>query len=165
MKNEENNRRKRTLCFDFILCSHNKVQVRKAPHLTCHVLCTSLWPNRLSLPSVLTPISIKASFTPDRKTVFAFFFVVEVSSRLIFILRRGHVCFCVLVIAEKTWWGCCNVFFLLLLLIILNILWSKREMLLEWAKTCLHFHTKMYSVASVASLRCKFPIKPNWVFI
>lgn len=50
-KNEKNNRRKKTHCFDFILCSHNKVRVRKAPHLTCHVLCTSLWPN--NLPSVV----------------------------------------------------------------------------------------------------------------
>lgn len=75
-KNEKNNRRKKTHCFDFILCSHNEVRIRRAPHLTCHVLCTSLWPNNLPLPPLLYSISIKASFTLAGRMVFCLFFVL-----------------------------------------------------------------------------------------
>ena len=79
--------KKKTHCFltpSFVLiCHENKVQVREAPHLTCHVLCTSLRPNNLSLPSVFS-ISIKASFTRDGRTAFAFsVFLFEVSSELL----------------------------------------------------------------------------------
>lgn len=69
-----------------------KCESEKDPHLSCHVLCTSLWPNKLSLPPLLYSNSVTASFTLDGRTVFAFLFFrccccFEVLTGLIFTLE------------------------------------------------------------------------------
>lgn len=85
-----------------------KVQVRKAPHQTCHVLCISLQPNS-PFPPLLCSISIKASFTLHRRTALAFF-----------------VCVCVLIWSEQergliSWSG------RVLLGVIVSWKWQKRN--------------------------------------
>lgn len=109
-----------------------KVQVRKAPHQTCHVLCISLQPNS-PFPPLLCSISIKASFTLHRRTALAFFVCVCVCPCLKWTgegfnfmkWTRAPGRDCILEMAEKKWWGCYDVFFSFFLFIFCMIIKGK----------------------------------------
>lgn len=149
-----------------------KCESEKAPHLSCHVLCTSLWPNELSLPPLLYSNSVTASFTLDGRIVFAFFFffcvaVVVLKCWLVLFSRWKYVSFCNLRsgslracalawlypgLSGEDMRGGGSIMFCFVCTPDFNMI-IKGKCCMSGQKQCLHSRIEVYSAATVASLR------------